>query len=439
MKRNLSQRFLLIAVLFSLTIAAQAQYIFNSGQGGSLWNSDSAFKAGVPNSGRIWGYSFGDYFHKAHSDSLNRGGNNQYTGIKKDIDQFQFRRIYLGYDYNISKKFMAELLLAAEDDFIAPTQGTGDLAADNKFTFYIKFANIRWRDFLWKGNDLVFGLQPTPTFPYTSENIFSYSRPVERTITDIRRTPSFDFGIGMQGRYQSVDKSTTWGYDFLVANGSSAKPQALNTQVYKWWYGDAFVAVANRRLLFDIYQDYQRQNWLPTMYGHAYRAMTKGIIAWVDKKFTIGTEAYINTLGNCEVGTRAGGKDTLAGNATGLSLYGHVNLVGTRLRFFARYDIYNPNTRYDNTTYTKYATLYGVSTSYEPNNKERFLSTGIDYSPVANIHIMPNIWYNKYIGQQTNLAGKAATDYDLVYRVTFYFTFGKLFANPPYSYYPYLH
>jgi hypothetical protein len=30
---------------------------------------------------------------------------------------FQFRRIYLGYDYNISKKFTAELLLAAEDNF----------------------------------------------------------------------------------------------------------------------------------------------------------------------------------------------------------------------------------------------------------------------------------------------------------------------------------
>ena len=52
---------------------------------------------------------------------------------------------------------------------------------------------------------------------------------------------------------------------------------------------------------------------------------------------------------------------------------------------------------------------------------------------------MPNIWYDRYIGQQANLTGRAARDYDLVYRVTFYFTFGKLFANPGYSYYPYLH
>jgi hypothetical protein len=434
MKRKYATQLLFIAVLSTLTTASQAQYLFNSGQGGSLWNSDSAFKAGVPNSGRIWGYAFGDFFHKAHSDSLNRGGSNQYTGVKKDLDEFQFRRIYLGYDYNISKKFMAEVLLAAEDDF----NGTGDVLSDNKFTFYVKFANVRWRDFLWKGNDLVFGLQPTPAFPYTSENIFTYSRPIERTITDIRRTPSFDFGAGLQGRYQSDDKSTVWGYNLLAANGSSAKPQALNGPLYKWFYGDAFVAVLNHKLFFDIYQDYLRQTWTVGAHGHSYRAMTKGIVAWIDKKFTLGMEGYFNALGQGEAAKRGAVTDTLDGNATGLTLYGHTNIIGTKLRFWFRYDFYNPNTRYDNGTYSSYKALYSLG-NYEPNNKERFLSTGIDYSPAANIHIMPNIWYNKYIGQQANLAGKTAHDYDLVYRVTFYFTFGKLFSNPNYSYYPYLH
>ena len=441
MKRNFAQRLLIIAILFSLTIAGQAQYLMNSSQGGSLLNSDSAFKAGVPNSGRIWGYVFGDYFHKAHADSLNRGGNNQYTGVKKDIDQFQFRRIYLGYDYNISKKFMAEVLLAAEDDFVTPTQGTGDLLANNKFVPYIKLANVRWRDFLWKGNDLIVGMQPTPAFPYVSENIFTYSRPIERTVTDIRRTPSYDFGAGIQGRFNSADNSTEWGYDFLVANGTGDKPQALNVQTYKWWYGDAFVALLKHRLVLDYYQDYNRQAWTTGTHGHAYRAMSKVVVSWVDKKFTLGVEAFTNKLGQAEVGTeRTGGiKDTLDGTSQALSMYGHVNIVGSKLRFWARYDIYNPNKKYDNVTYSKYAALYGLSTSYEPNNKEGFLSTGFDYSPVANIHFMPNIWYNHYSTQQAGLSGRAAHDYDIVYRLTFYFTFGKLFANPNYSYYPYIH
>jgi hypothetical protein len=399
-----------------------------------LLNSDSAFRADTPNSGRIWGYIFGDLFYKSHSDSLNRGGNNQYTNVKQSTNQFQFRRIYIGYDYKINKKFSTEFLLAAEDDFTS-----GDLLQNNKFTPYIKFANLRWHDLLFKGNDLVFGLQPTPAFPYVTENLFSYSRPIGRTITDIRRTPSFDFGLGLQGRFNTPDKSVIYGYDLLVANGTSAKPQTLSGSVYKWLYGDAFVGFLNHKLIIDFYADYQRQNWVMGDHGHAARQMNKLAIVWVDKKFTIGTEAFINGLKQCEVGTSATAKDTLDGRSTGISLYAHANIIQTKLRVWIRYDLYNPNTKYDNTTYTKYAALYTVSTSYEPNNKERFLSFGLDYSPINNVHVMPNIWYNKYIGQQANLTGSAAHDHDLVWRMTFYFTFGKLFQNPSYSYYPFTH
>ncbi|MDR3716995.1 MAG: hypothetical protein P4L51_29645 [Puia sp.] len=425
MRKRIARLIAFFAILFFSFSTLQAQYLFNS---------DSAFRAGVPNSGRIWGYIFGDYFHKSHADSLNRGGNNQYTNVKKGQDEFQFRRIYIGYDYNISKKFSAEFLFAAEDDFTS-----GDLLQNNKFTPYIKFANVRWHDFLFKGNDLVIGLQPTPAFPYVTENLFTYSRPVERTITDIRRTPSFDFGAGLQGRFNTADKSVVYGYDFLVANGTSDKPQALNTTLYKWFYGDAFVGFLNSRLIFDLYADYQRQNWTTGDHGHASRQMTKGAIVWNDKKFVIGAEGFINALKQSEVGTVGAEKDTLDGRSTGLSLYAHASIIGSKLRVFARYDMYNPNTKYDNTTYSKYAALYTLSTSYEPNNKERFFSAGFDYSPVANVHFIPNVWYNRYMGQQANLTGAAAHDYDLVYRLTFYFTFGKMFQNPSYSYPPYTH
>jgi hypothetical protein len=428
MKRKLNRTSFCFAAFCILMI------FISNGVKAQYFDSDSAFRAGKPNSGRIWGYVFGDYYHKSHSDSLNRGGNNQYTGVKKGQDEFQFRRIYLGYDYNISKQFSAEFLLAAEDDFTG-----GDLLTNTKFTPYIKFANLRWKNFLFKGNDLLFGLQPTPSFPYMSEYIFSYSRPIERTITDIRRTPSFDFGLGMQGRFNSADNSMVYGYNLLVANGSSAKPQAVGGNLYKWFYGDAFIGFLHSKLIFDFYADYQRQNWIPGDHGHSSRQMTKGVIAWVDKKFTIGMEGYTNGLKQADVGINGAVKDTLDGRATGLTLYGHVSIIKTKLRLWCRFDFYNPNTQYDNSTYTKYAALYTVSTTYEPNNKERFLSVGLDISPTNNVHIMPNIWYDRYVGQGANLVGSAAHDYDLVYRVTFYFTFGKLFPNPIYSYHPFVH
>src|SRR6476646_4466072 len=90
-------------------------------------DQDSSFKP----SGKLWGYSFGDYYYKGHSDSLSRGGANQYTGIEKGRNAFQFRRIYLGYNYDIHPKFSAELLLAAEYNAAAPTGVIGgDLTAN---------------------------------------------------------------------------------------------------------------------------------------------------------------------------------------------------------------------------------------------------------------------------------------------------------------------
>src|SRR5215469_14122789 len=110
MKRNSAKQLLFLAVFIFLAVGSQAQVFVNN---------DSAFKANTPNTGRLWGYAFGDFYYKSHSDSLNRGGNNQYTGIPQSRNAFQFRRIYLGYDYNITKKFTAEVLLAAEDNFPA--------------------------------------------------------------------------------------------------------------------------------------------------------------------------------------------------------------------------------------------------------------------------------------------------------------------------------
>src|SRR5580698_1030784 len=110
MKRNFAHYLLLIAAFVFLTTASQAQVFVNN---------DSAFKAGTPNAGRVWGYAFGDFYYKPHSDSLNRGGSNQYTGIPQSRNAFQFRRIYLGYDFNLNNRLSTELLLAAEDNFPA--------------------------------------------------------------------------------------------------------------------------------------------------------------------------------------------------------------------------------------------------------------------------------------------------------------------------------
>jgi len=433
MKRFTAKQLLFFVAFSLLTIASQAQY---------LWNNDSAFKAGAANSGRLWGYVFGDFYVKGHSDSLNRGGNNQYTGIPKNRNAFQFRRIYLGYDYNISSKFSAELLLAAEDNFTAfnpPSSSTasGDELSNQKETFFIKLANVRWKN-IWNGTDLVVGEQATPSFPLLSERIWAY-RSVERTISDIRRTPSYDMGAGLQGTFDP--KTKNFGYDLLVANGTSDKPANNN---FKWFYGDVYAYAFDKRLVFDLYADYQRLNWQPGW--HHDRQMVKAYIAYTTPALTIGAEGFINTIANDTKATIVNSKnaDTINTSAQGLSLYIHGNIVPNKLRFFARWDGYNPNHNIDNSKYSGYAALSspsgyntpGYKMTFNPStgapasatatnditSKEMFVTAGLDFTPVKNVHFMPNIWYNHYSSQLST--GKMG-DYDLVYRMTFYFVFGK--------------
>ena len=446
--------FLMAALFVFCASTSSAQYVFSN---------DSSYKAGTENTGRLWGYAFGDFSYKPHADSLTRGGSNQYTGIRGNATMFQFRRIYLGYDYNISKKFSAELLLAAEDNFPpgAPPVGsgagtttafsagnsTGDLLTNQKMTFYIKNINIRWKG-IWKGTDLVFGEMSTPAFPMISEKVWSY-RSIERTIADIRRTPSFDLGFALQGVFDPATKN--FGYNLMAANGTGDKPDYTP---YKWFYGDVYAYFMHKHVVVDFFADYQRLNW--TQYWHHTRQMIKGFVAWnssaTDKSmnpgtgFTVGVEGFINNLKNDNAATKiAGGNDTLSTAPSGISVYIHGDIIPNKLRFFARFDAYNPNNKVDNSIYKSYTgntsnyndNSYKTTYNYAPATptvnyvttgdqtyKQNFITAGLDFKPTNRVHIMPNVWYNSYASQIND-----NKDHDLVFRLTFFFSFGKNYDN----------
>lgn len=386
-----------LMILMNVSIAQQAP------------PADSTFKP----SGKLWGYSFGDFYYKEHADPLNRGGANQYTGIEAERNAFQIRRAYLGYNYDIHPKFSAELLLAAEDN-IAPATGSasGDLTSNGKLTFYIKYANLRWKN-LWKGTDLVIGQHGTPAFAL-AESVWGY-RAIERTISDIRRTPSYDLGASLQGKFDPAKGN--FGYDLMVGNGQGAKPE---NDKFKWFYGDVWAKLLNQKLIMHLYTDYERLSWTPTF--HHSRNMIKGFVGYTTPQFTIGAEAFVNKGKSDVVGMATNKSDTLDATATGLSTFVRGQLVPNKVGYFARFDTYNPDTKYNDIQYTNYK---GLTASYEPNNKERFITAGLDFTPIKNVHLMPNLWYNRYASQRANATGSAAHDYDLVYRVTFYYVYGK--------------
>ena len=151
--------------------------------------------------------------------------------------------------------------------------------------------------------------------------------------------------------------------------------------------------------------------------------MIKGYIAYSMPKLTVGVEAFTNKLTNGAIATDAQNvKTTVDQTAVAVSVYARGPIVKDKVGFFVRYDNYNPDTKYDNVAYVTYAGRVG---NYDPNTKETFFTAGLDFTPTKNVHFMPNVWYNGYKGQQANLTGTAKYGYDLVYRMTAYFTFGK--------------
>jgi len=445
MKRRIDSPALYYAIL-----AIAFLLVSTSGNSQTLMNNDTAYQTplpgvvATPGSGRLWGYVFGDFYYKSHADSLNRGGANQYSGIPTGRNAFQFRRIYLGYDYNITKKFAAELLLAAEDNFPAfnppsSAAASGDQLSNSKETFFIKLANIRVKN-IWKGTDLVLGEQATPTFVTgMSERVWNY-RSIERTVTDIRRTPSYDMGAGLQG---FLDPSTkNFGYNLLVATGQSDKPAASS---FKWFYGDVYKWFANHTLVIDLYADYQRLNWQATW--HHDRQMLKAFIAYNTQPITIGVEGYVNNIRNDTREYPGGGvpSDTINTGARGLSFFVHGDIVPNKLRFFARIDTYNPNKNigsdsafaglsspsgYNTGSYEAKTNNSGgiasVTSTGDITSKEVFFTAGLDFTPVKDVHFEPNIWLNTYSSQ---LAGVSNSDKDIVWRLTFFYVWGKHYKN----------
>ncbi|MEN9697709.1 MAG: hypothetical protein RLZ56_1130 [Bacteroidota bacterium] len=406
-------------------------------------NSDSAYKAGAPSAGRLWGVFYADYYLKSKADSNARGNANQYTGIPQDRNAFQFRRIYLGYDYNIDNKFSVELLLASEDNFPAgnpPSSSTptGDQLVNNKQSFFIKNANLRWKQ-IWKGTDLVIGEMATPAFALLSEKVWSY-RSLEKTITDIRKTPSYDLGLALQGFFDPSTKNL--GYNIMIGNGSGAKPESDN---YKWFYGDVFAYAFEKKLVVDLYADYEKLNWTST-WQHA-RQMTKIFIGYNSaatvksgmqphKGTTVGAEFFVNNLKNDLFATQLIGNtiDTLNQKASGMSFFVHTDIIPSKLRFIARADWYTPTNKVNAGLYKKYIantanyndnTYSGITNLGDPTYKQKLVTVGIDYTPTKNIHIMPNIWYNSYASQLPKTSNPMPNNADLVWRLTLSLTFGK--------------
>ena len=350
----------------------------------------------VTPSGKLWGLSFGDYTVKVHADSLKRG-NTQYSGIPKNFSSFDIRRLYLGYDYTFNEKFAAELLLSHE----------GNTDANGNRTLFIKAANLRWKN-IYKYADLLAGQMSTPTYSLM-EKIWGY-RSIEKTIADMRRIGiSNDVGIALRGRF---DSAGAIGYNLMIGNGTGPKPE---NDLFKKFYVNFYSKLFHQQLVIDINADYERMQNTPDSKN---KSTLKLGLAWQQSNYTIGAEAFTQLQKNYIAAKRNSSlsDENLDDDATGFSLFAKATIKKDKINLFARYDNYNPDSRFNNEF------IYsGNYSSY----REIFSTAGIDITPYKNIHIMPNLWYNHYHDKKNNASAVQKINYDLAARCTLFVVFGK--------------
>lgn len=315
-----------------IIIAVNTQYCF-SGNG-----NDSLFKQ----SGKVWGLAFGDYFYKTGGDSLPTVL--EYSKYKKDYNAFEFRRIHLGYDYNISENFVTSFVLSYEGE---------DLTSDSKRAVFVKDAFLKWKN-IFTNSDLTFGLMPTPGFTFISEKVWGF-RSVDKTIMDMRGVlSSRDIGLMLNGTF---DKDKNYGYYVMVGNGRGVR---LETNKYKRVYGSLFANFLNKKIIVDVFGDYEAA-------PDNHRTTFQSFVGYVNECMSAGAEYYSQ-------------KDKDVELSKGVSLFVSGKVLRDKLKMFARYDYYNPNKP--------------TGTGFN----QHFVTAGLEFSPAPKVHISPNIWINAYEG-----------------------------------------
>ena len=332
-----------------------------------LMNSAFAQEKNPP---KLSGLMFGDYFYNI----------DQKDATKKDLNGFQFRRIYITTDYTISESFDTRFRLEAD-------QSASSLTSGGKIGVMVKDASLRWKD-IFKGSDFVFGLSPNPEID-ASESFWGY-RPLEKTITDLNGiVPSRDLGVDLKGK---VNDEGTIKYWVKIGNNSGNAPEVNK---YKRFYGFMqFVPLSFFQ--FTVYGDYA--SYAPKV--DALDKMAKSNSAFIGalmlnffKKdtYSAGIETFYKTQQNNFAPNAT--SPLQSQNGYGISAYGWLRVMD-KIRLVGRYDKYTPNTDLDK------------------NDRTGLLLGSVDFQVDKNVSVMPNVESVSYSGLKArDLAGRVTFSY----------------------------
>ena len=318
------------------------------------------------NEGVIWGQTFVDYSYAAQSQDAAQKGTNA----------FEFRRIYLGYDQDISEQFSARVLIEADNEDTTKS-GAMDFSAEEVY--------LEWKN-LVPLSSTYFGLSATPSIAL-AEKIWGY-RSLEKVILDRNGLVAIDdMGIGIKGKFVT-DGSV--GYALMVGNGEGVK---LENDKLKKLYGEFYFAPMKSGVV-ELYADYENS-------PDAQSKLTgKALLGYQVPSVSAGVEGFYRIVHNGAFNSVPPADSNLVGGSAYTSFQ-----IAENIRVVLRGDYYDANVS---------ETTVGL--------REIFSVVGVDYSPSQDVHFIPNALYTHRMYKASPAPGPALVD-DITARLTFAYSF----------------
>ncbi|MDZ7717493.1 MAG: hypothetical protein U5K72_01585 [Balneolaceae bacterium] len=335
----------------------------------------------------VWGYVFGDMYWKADGDEA-LWGRGEFMNTEKNAIGGNLRRIYVGFDHDISSNLTTRVLFETNSGTIDPS---------GKFSPIVKLGYIRWNvpvDFL-HNNVVSVGLIPTPIFSFP-EKSFGY-RSVEKEALDARGIGrSADQGISYSATF---DENSNFGFTTLVGNGTGNRPTETKRLEYT---GSVFAKFLDSRLTVETMFNYKSQG------DDRENSILRGFLGYETDRFRLGGEVA-RIINNVETAQGFNEVKPLL-----YSVFAAFNIprISNDLEFFGRYDRFDPDTDF--------------STNKIYPNDLRFFSNqslvilGLKYQPIERVSIMPNLYFNIYDEKRDEIEDRKT---DIILRTTIYYSF----------------
>lgn len=332
----------------------------------------------------IKGLVFADYYYavKNHDTSM------------KNQNAFQFRRIYFTFENNITENVKIRFRIESKHSKF------GESGPIHPF---VKHAYLEWTN-LVPNHKLYLGIAETNAFK-NAEAYWEY-RSIESTIMDLNNiSSSADMGMALKG-----DIGKTVHHWLTLYNGTGYK----NAEQDKYKkIGYAFWLTPVDGLILEGYIDYEKQDKNNAIssasdyFGASSYSTLKGFFGYRTSGFAVGAEWFRRT--NKQSGSvNAAGSSRTDVSKEGVSFFGSYVTPIPKIKVFARYDLFDPNTKDD------------VWVSDSVNGIDDEFTTffaGIDFTPNENIHFMPNIIVQKYA-----MSSKSS---DVTVRITLWYVFNS--------------